>query len=92
MQFESLWFSPTQENEVSKDKNEGGRFLKKTVVLGRWVRANDGGLTPETSALKLFAMANLRYQLSSSNQITLLSKQKPTPAKWKLAGITQFNV
>ena len=30
MQFESLWFSPTQENEVSKDKNKGGRFLKKS--------------------------------------------------------------
>ena len=80
MQYESLWFSPTQENEVSKDKNKGGRFLKK-VVLGRWVRANDEGLTLETSVLKLFTMANLRYQLSPSNQITLLSKQKPTPAK-----------
>ena len=34
--------------------------------------ANDEGLTRETSALKLFMVANLHYQLSWWNQIILL--------------------
>ena len=66
MQYESLWFSPTQENEVSKDKNKGGRFLKKSgagsVGQSERRRANarnfsfetlyDGQFTSSTQSIK----------------------------------------
>ena len=45
--------------------NKGGKFLKKrgAASVGEY-KCSDDGLTLETSAFKLFAVANLCFQLS----------------------------
>ena len=55
---------PLRENLQKNAPKTGQNLWHELRVLGLLVPSNQG-LTLETSALKLFAVATLRYQLSS---------------------------
>ena len=55
---------PQRENLQKNAPKTGQNLWHELRVLGLLVPSNQG-LTLETSALKLFAVATLRYQLSS---------------------------